>query len=117
MPTQDNGGGGDERGNRGNEHVDRLAAAADEKRIRGQVGYDMHIEGDPILLDAFLEVFEDEFVLERTESPDRLLIPYDDNEGSSHDDRLGRVAIVDCIHDTLGTDVFHGAWFTALGRS
>lgn len=117
MPTEQGDDAGEDAGENGDaEHVGRLAAAADEKRIRGTVGYEKYIEGDPPLLDVFLEVFEDEFVVVRTESPGRLLIPYDENEGAD-DDRLGRVAIVDCIHDTLGTDVFHGDWFTALGRS
>ncbi|GAB3026517.1 hypothetical protein [Natronobiforma cellulositropha] len=99
------------------EQLERLTAAADEELIRGHVGYDMYIEGDSASLDVFLEVFEDEFVVERTDSPEALLIPYDENEGADDDGRLGRVAIVDCIHDTLGTDVFHGSWFTAIGRS
>lgn len=115
MPTEWGDGAGEDAGANGTtEHVDRPAPAADEKRIRETVGYDMYIKGDPALLDVFLEGFEDELVVERTESPDALLIPYDANERAD-DDRLGRVAIVDCIHDALGTDVFHGDWFTALG--
>ena len=41
----------------------------------------------------------------------------DANEGSDDEGRLGRVAIVDCIHETLQADGFHGEWFTEIGRS